>query len=112
MTHGTRTCYQQTRCRCVDCRGAEAVYRQRLRRIHRDGRAPFGTIMPAKEAHRLIAKLRAERFTTREIAKHLGLKRRLYTVHPDRIRLRTLLKLRRLVRLYVQEQRDRDQPNV
>lgn len=97
MTHGTRPAYQAG-CRAVCCRAAEAAYRVRLRRLHRLHRVPLGTIVSAVATWRRIRALQAERVTRAEISRRLGLRRSGLRLHPDRVTLKTALKLRRICR--------------
>lgn len=97
--HGTRRTYAQERCRCDDCRAAEATYRASIRRQHALGRPPLGAKISAKDAWRTIAALKRERFTAHLIAQLLGLQSRCPRLHPDVITVRNHLKLKRLGRL-------------
>jgi phage terminase small subunit len=45
VTHGTRSCYQVDRCRCVACRAAEAIYRATLRKRKVKGLPPVGKVV-------------------------------------------------------------------
>lgn len=97
--HGTRRTYQQDRCRCVDCRAANATYIAAVRRAHALGRPPLGSKMPAKEAWAKIRDLKRERYSAHLIAQLLGLKSRCPRLHPEVITVRNYLKVRRLHRL-------------
>lgn len=95
--HGTRSRYQSG-CHCVACRVAEAMYRKTLRGKHVKGLPILGAIISAVEAHRKIRQLKAERLSKAEIARRLGLKRPILEWHPERIRIKSALRLHRLIR--------------
>lgn len=110
MTHGTRKAYQAG-CLCLLCRAAEASYRANLRAQHLHQRPPLGTLVPAAEAYRRLRQLKAEGFSRARLATELGLKTPRFRWHPDRITVRTLLKVRRLARRYLSDvQEDPDRP--
>lgn len=103
MTHGTRATYQ-TGCHCVPCRAAEATYRSQVRRLHARDRVPMGAYVPASEAARAIARLLIERYSKRQVARLAGLERRTLVLSTDqRVRLRTLLKVRRVTRMLLED---------
>lgn len=97
MTHGIRHAYQQG-CRCLLCRAANARYHRALYRRPR----PY---VNAKEAGAIIRKLLTERYTRQQIGQQSGL----CAEHLDRLsarsrcRLKTLLQLRRAVRILLAE---------
>lgn len=109
LTHGTRACYKHG-CHCDACTQANTAYIAHLRRQHAYGRTPLGAHVDAKEAWRLIRKLKIERFENRDIAKAFGLKRPRLELHTDAITFRNLLKVRRLYRTTLCG--DANQPNV
>lgn len=100
--HGTRQTYQAG-CHCVPCRAAEATYRAGLRRQHARGKLPLGATISAVEAWRRIRQLQVERVSRTELSRRLGLQPRPLRVHPDRVKLRTLLRIRHLYRQLVLE---------
>lgn len=96
-THGTRVSYQAG-CHCLRCRTANAVYISALRQSRLKGRPPLGSLISAKDTWIRIRQLKAAHLTDRDILQRLGLRRRALHVHPDRVRLRTALKVRLLWR--------------
>lgn len=95
--HGLRRTYQSG-CRCFPCKVAEARYRSDLRRLHRLGKQPLGATISAVETWRRIRQLKAEQFSEAEIARRIGLTRPELRLHPDRVRVKTMLLIRRLHR--------------
>lgn len=102
--HGTRRHYKAG-CHCVPCRAAEAAYRARLRQLHARDRQPLGTVVSASETWKRIRSLRAEHLTDSEISRRLGLRRRGLRVATDRVTLITALKVRRLCRSLLMDER-------
>lgn len=110
MQHGTRPDYQKG-CRCTPCRAAEAAYRHQLRAKHLKGLPVLGQLVSASEAWARIRILKQEGFVPAQITgwrdpRHLPL--RSFTPG-QRVRLSTLLRLRRLCQLYLIQ--DEDLPN-
>ena len=106
MTHGTRQSYQQAGCHCLKCRAAEAAYRASLRQQHLKGKPPLGSLISAKDTWIKIRQLKAERLTERDILTRLGLQRRALHWHPDKVTLRTALKVRLLCRQLLLDMRE------
>jgi len=97
-THGVRRTYQAG-CRCKACAAAEAGYRAELRRLARTGRPPLGALVRAGDAARIVRALLVERFTRRRVADEAGLERHTVRLSPSsRVRLSTILRLRRTAR--------------
>lgn len=95
--HGTRAAYQAG-CQCLPCRAANAAYIGHLRGLQRRGKSALGQYVSAKATQQRIQQLLQERFTKGEIARCLGLKRRILEVHPDVVRVKTALRIRLLWR--------------
>lgn len=96
--HGTRACYQQG-CGCTPCKAAEALYRSSLRLRHLKGLQLFGGLVSAVEARRRVRQFKDEGYTRRQIAVLAGYKNgHLQFTHQHRIRLSTLLRLRKVAR--------------
>jgi hypothetical protein len=104
--HGTRRQYQRARCRCTPCKAAEAAYRARLRARHARGQPILGSHASASTTWRLLRSLRIEGFTKAEIARRLGLRRPRLSVHPERVTLRTVLRVQWLYRTVMSEPSD------
>lgn len=111
MTHGTRTSYQHAGCRCPACTAAETAYRAHFRLTKAKGRLLLGQSISASEAWARIRVLKQEGFTQQRITgrprdRHLPLP----ALSPaSKVRLRTLLRLRRLCQAYLIP--DEDLPN-
>jgi hypothetical protein len=103
--HGTRRQYQ-TGCTCTPCRAAEAAYRQALRRLRAEGKIPMGVHVDAKQMWKQIKAMRVERMTYAEIARRLGLHTPRLYLHPDRVTLKSLLRVRALYQRLMLEQPD------
>lgn len=89
----------QLGCRCDACTDANRQYSARYREARRAGRPPLGAHVAGREAARLIAALRAEGFTTAQIATWLGhLWPVLHWAAGASVTLRTVLKLRAIQR--------------
>lgn len=99
IQHGTRHCYQYDHCRCTPCRAANAAYQARLRRARAQGRQPLGTLVPAVDAWRKIRQMQAEHVRKSDVARRLGYRQPMLQWDRARMRLRTVLKVRRLFRL-------------
>lgn len=98
--HGTRTRYQLTGCRCLPCRASNAQYMRGLRRQHLKGHTPLGTLTTAADARKLVRAFLTECWSKRQLAPQVGVERKTLRLAPDqRIRLKTLLKLRRGYRI-------------
>lgn len=80
------------------CTDANRRYSAHYRQAIRTGRLPLGAHVAATEAHRLIAALVADDFTTAAIARALGQHFEARLQYTDRVTQRTALKIRRLVR--------------
>lgn len=100
MTHGTRKAYKLG-CRCLLCKAANADYQRQLYAASKQGKPPLGSYVPASEVWRRIKQLKAERVSRALLAKQRGLKRAKLDVHPERVRLKTLLRFRRWTREYL-----------
>lgn len=98
--HGTRSTYQQG-CHCMPCRAAEANYRAALRRLRAKGIQPLGATISAVEAWRRIRQIQTEHVAKAEIARRAGLPSPRLRLHPTRITVRTLLRIRRAYRLFI-----------
>lgn len=94
--HGTRTTYR-TGCRCLPCKAANAIYEHTRRQRWRDQHPPLGHRISAAQTAKQIQALLIERCTHAQIARALGRRTRTFRL-PDRITLRTALKVRRLYR--------------
>lgn len=99
-SHGTRARYQRG-CTCLPCKASEAAYRAKIRQQHREGKPPLGTMMSAVEAWRRIRQLKIEGISRRELSKRLGLHPRTLRVHPEFVRLKTILRIRHIYRQLV-----------
>lgn len=94
--HGTRARYQHG-CGCLPCKAAEATYRAALRGRHLHGKVILGSFVDPKEAARRVRQLRLEGYPKDRIAALAGLHDpQLRFTRQRRIRLLTLLKIRRL----------------
>lgn len=97
LDHGTRARYQAG-CACPCCLRAEATYRADLRRRKAKGLPILGATMSAAEAWKRIRQLKADGVERNDIAQRLGWKKLRRVGHTDRMRVRNVLKLHRLVR--------------
>lgn len=95
--HGTRQTYQDTHCRCAPCRAANAAYSAHWRAGIRDGRPLLGAHVAATDVDRAVALLVEEGFSKAAIARGLGLQTG-YLQYRDTVTLRTVFRVRRLVR--------------
>lgn len=99
MTHGTRATYQSG-CACTPCRAAEATYRTQLRQRKAKGLPLLGMLVRAVEARRRIRQLKLEGYPTTRIAAMAGWadhrSRHIQFDEQARIRLSTLLRIRRV----------------
>lgn len=103
MSHGIRAIYQKG-CRCLLCRSAEASYRAALRRRHLRQLPILGTLISPVEARRRIRQLRNEGYTKDRIAQMAGWRDgHLRCATSDRIRLATLVRIRRVARFAMLE---------
>jgi hypothetical protein len=87
---------------------ANAAYQHAYRARRRQGLPLLGARMTARDTWRRIRQLQAERFTTAEIARRLGLKK--LKLQPDAITVRRALQIRRLHRLVLREADDAPHP--
>lgn len=100
--HGTRARYQLG-CPCVCCLRAEAQYRADLRRRKAKGLPILGATMSGAAAWKRIEQLKTDGLTRPAIATRLGWKKLRRVGHTDRMRVRNVLKLHRLVRQFLAE---------
>jgi hypothetical protein len=94
MTHGTRSAYQTCACRCTPCRAANAAYEAARRHRHANGLPMLGSVVSAVETWRQLRLLTTEYDTEAALATRLGLKDGRLRYGRQRIRLRTMLKVR------------------
>lgn len=104
--HGTRARYQAG-CRCTPCRAAEATYRAGLRQRHLKHLPILGATCTASEAWARIRVLKQEGFQARQVTHwkdgHWPLRR---LTPQTRIRLATLIRLRRVCQAYLIQDAD------
>jgi hypothetical protein len=94
--HGTRARYQLG-CRCLPCRASNACYIAQLRGRKARGLPLLGALISPVEARRRIRQLKLEGYTETRIAQMVGWRdRHLQCTAHARIRLRTLLRIRRV----------------
>ena len=100
---GTRGTYQAG-CRCFACRVAESTYRAQHRRRKAKGLPTLGMLISPVEARRRIRQLKLEGYTKARIAAMAGWRNRHIQFSPrQRIRLATLLRVRRVARFAMLE---------
>lgn len=96
--HGVRRTYQHG-CRCASCAAANTAYSASYRQARRAGRPPLGAHVAGTEVARLIAALREDGYTHAQIVAWLGYRGRvLHFRHRRSVTIRTLLRVRALVR--------------
>jgi isochorismate hydrolase len=99
VEHGTRASYQAG-CACTRCRASNAAYIAGLRRQYRQHRTPLGHTVTAAEAAQHVKALLRERWSERDLAARAGLHPHTLRLTPEsRVRLKTVLKVRRAYRL-------------
>jgi hypothetical protein len=112
MTHGIRQTYRAG-CRCCPCRAANAAYELDRARDHATGRLRLGSVINPAEAVKRIRQMKAEKISGRAVNRLSGLKDHPLVLHPSGITVRKLLRIRRLYRLHMLENRDPgQQPHV
>lgn len=92
--HGSRRAYQYGRCRCRDCRAANALYMAGLRGRKARGAPIVGTYVSSVETRRQLGLLRREYDSLASLAQRLGLSQRLRVGR--RVRLFTAQRVREL----------------
>lgn len=107
VQHGTRSTYQRLGCRCVPCKAANAHYVAAWTRDHAAGTVRLGSIISPAEALKRIRQMKAEKISGRAINRQNGLKDHALVLHPSGITVRKLLRIRRIYRLHMLENRDR-----
>lgn len=109
MTHGTRTAYQKG-CACTPCRAAEAAYRAQLRVRKAKGLPLLGALVSPVEARRRVRQLKLEEYPEPRIARMAGWReprsRQVRFGQRERIRLWTLLRIRRVAQFAMLEGAD------
>lgn len=105
MMHGTRPTYQRG-CRCCPCRAANAAYVAQWAKDTAAGKVRLGSIIAPGEAQKRIRQMKAEHLSGRAIIRLSGLKDHALVLHPNGITVRKLLRIRRLYRLHLLENRD------
>jgi hypothetical protein len=94
--HGTRACYQRG-CPCTPCKAAEAAYRADLRLKRLKGLPILGALVSPVEARRRVRQLTGEGYTKARVAAMAGWQNgHLQFGAHQRIRLATLLRIRRV----------------
>lgn len=106
-SHGTRARYQRLICRCRDCKAANAQYEADRAKDKAAGTIRMGSILSGPEAQKRIRQMKAEKISGRAINRQNGLKDHALVLHPSGITLRKLLRIRRIYRLHMLENRDR-----
>ncbi len=102
INHGTRGRYQNTGCRCLPCRAANATYIARYRSLRSAGKRPLGATIEPDAAMRLLEHLYREGIRRKVIAHGLGLRSHALRVHA-KITIRKHLQIQRLHRRYMSE---------
>jgi hypothetical protein len=105
LLHGTRQHYQAG-CRCVSCRAANAAYEAARSADKAAGKVRLGTIIPPGEAVKRLRQMKAEKISGRAINRQNGLKDHTLVLHPNGITVRKLLRIRRIYRLQMLDNRD------
>lgn len=107
MIHGTRSSYQAG-CDCLPCKAAEAAYRADLRRRHLKRLPILGALVSPVEARRRVRQLKLEEYTVARIAQLAGWRNgRVQLGQRERIRLSTLVRIRRVARFAMLEGADK-----
>ena len=96
MIHGQRKTYNAG-CRCLSCTHANTQYERSYRSAVRVGRPLLGAHVTGQEIDRAIAALVTDGFSQAAIARALG-HRTPRLQYAARVTLRTVLKIRRLLR--------------
>jgi hypothetical protein len=105
--HGTRARYQTRSCRCTPCRAANALYEADRARDKAAGTVRMGTVISGAEAQKRIRQMKAEKISGRAINRQNGLKDHAFVLHPSGVTWRKLLRIRRIYRLHMLENRER-----
>lgn len=110
--HGTRARYQRG-CTCTPCKAAEAAYRANLRVKHLKGLPVLGVLVSPVEARRRVRQLTGEGYTKARVAAMAGWQNgHLQFGAHERIRLATLLRIRRVAIFAMLEGAAPDPPPV
>lgn len=103
--HGTRRRYQQG-CRCVPCKVSNNRYQSTVRTLRAKGKLPLGSRVAAARTWKLLRQMLPEFGGEAELARCLGLHRPYLRMHPERVTVRTALRVLRLYRLTMVENPD------
>lgn len=106
MIHGTRHQYRRG-CKCLPCRAANAQYVAGYREDRRAGKMRLGARVSPQEARKRVEQMLIERVKVWE-ALGITRERQDRRLCPKAITIRKLLKIRRLYRLTMLEDRGRE----
>lgn len=99
MEHGTRACYQHSRCRCLPCRLANATY-QATYRLSTVRGEPRNSVVSSRPALSLLNAFRREWLSQYRLSRELGRHDDSLRVKRSGITRRKLAQIERLARFY------------